>query len=246
MDPMIRVSCLFIYLMVWTVVANSALVERDWLAVNDGALTYDTETGFEWLDISVTANYSYNEILSQLGPGGDCEGFDFATSEQVIGLFSAVNLQEIPSGISTEGSKIQELLQYWSVTWDLGTGERTEFLTANTQGLNPGQHWAGRVFWLELGMAGAAVEMYIHDDNFKASGVGSALVRPAVSVAVDGDVNDDGMVNLGDLIIIFRVVLGSMIPSGNEPARADLYPQGSPDGIISLSDLILLHKQVLP
>ena len=39
-----------------------ALVERDWLSVGDGLITYDTETGIEWLDVPVTISKSYNEV----------------------------------------------------------------------------------------------------------------------------------------------------------------------------------------
>lgn len=167
-----------------SMVAQAALIEHDWVANTDAALTYDTATGLEWLDITVTADLSYNEVSAELGIGGAYEGFEFASSQQIIELFSAVNLQEIPNAPSAEGPKIQELLSYWGVTWYLGTGERTEFLTSSSNGLLNGEHWTGRVFWLEGGDTGAASELYARDDNYKNFTIGSALVRVASPVPV--------------------------------------------------------------
>ncbi len=157
--------------------ANAVLIERDWRTANDSLLTYDPATNLEWLDVTVTAGLSYNQVNDQLGSGGLYEGFTFASKQQILSLFSAVDLQEIPNDVSTEGDKIQTLLSFWGVTWDLGTGERTEFLTANTTGLSPAEHWSGRVFWLDSGFTGVSAEMYVYDDNFTGAGIGSALVR---------------------------------------------------------------------
>lgn len=167
-----------------TAPAHAALIERDWHAVNDTALTYDSATGLEWLDITVTAGLSYNEVAMEFGEGGDYEGFSFASSQQLIDLFLAVDLHEIPNAPSSEGPKIQELLSYWGVTWYLGTGERTEFFTSNTSGLNAGEHWTGRVFWLTGGDTGVTTEIYVREDSYSSLTIGSALVRTASPVPV--------------------------------------------------------------
>jgi hypothetical protein len=171
-------------LLVLALPSQAALVQRDWLSTEDAVLTYDTDSGLEWLDVTVTAGMSYNEVALQLGAGGVYEGFTFASDQQVVDLFSAVDLQEIPNAPSSEGPKIQQLLSFWDVTWYLGTGERTEFLTSNTDGLNGGAHWSGRVFWLEGGDTGAAAQLYERSDDFKSFTVGSALVRTASPVPV--------------------------------------------------------------
>jgi len=237
-----RCSPLPVCLALWAGAAGAALVERDWSVAGDGALTYDTATGLEWLDVTATAGLSYNQVFAQLGPGGAYEGFSFASGQQATDLFAAVGLQEFPGGTSSEGGKIETLLGFIGVTWDLGTGERTEFLTAETEGLASGRHWAGRLYWLEIGMAGAAVALYDHDDNFTASGIGSALVRQASPVTVDGDVNGDSSVDTGDLLLVQRIVLGGTAVPGHEPARADFYPPGTPDGIIGVADYVLFSN----
>ena len=235
------------FLIFYSVSSHATLIARDWLTVNDAALTYDTATGLEWLDITVTAGFSYNEVSAELGTGGTYEGFEFASKQQVVDLFFAVGLpEEIPNVIEFWGSgaEIQTLLSFWGAIWNLGTGERSEFITSNTQSLVSGEHWAGRVFWLEAGDTGVATEYLARDDNYKNFTIGSALVRPAVSMIIDGDVNDSVGVDVGDLSLIQQIVLNEPVMPNIDPGRADLYPPGAPDGIINLSDLILLRKMI--
>jgi len=224
---------------------QAALVERDWQAPADAALTYDTDTGLEWLDLTASADQSYNEVAAQLSTGGSFESFAFASEQQVEGLFKSADLQELPLGHSDDGPRIEALLAFWSVLWDLGSGERSEFLTANTDGLPAGQHWSGRLVWTETGDTGVTAKISIRDDDYKHSIIGSALVRPAATMAVNGDVNGDGATDVGDLMIIINVVAGRSVASGIEPGYADYYPPGAPDGIIDLSDLVLMFDAVL-
>ena len=42
-------------------------------------LTVDTSTGLAWLNVSLTAGHSYNDISSQLGAGQLYQGYRFAT-----------------------------------------------------------------------------------------------------------------------------------------------------------------------
>jgi len=55
----------------------------------------------------------------------------------------------------------------------------------------------------------------------------------------------DGQVNVADVLVATRIVLGTLLASDLELSHGDFYPQGAPDGIIDLSDLILLQKLVL-
>jgi len=166
--------------------ANAELIERDWQSTGDAALTYDTETGLEWLDITLTAAQSWNEVASQLITGGIYDGFSFATEEQTLGIFGAVGLHEHPLGNTTAGNKIQRLQSFWGVTWDLGTGGRTAFLTAHTDGLPAGQHWLGRIVWLDPDNTGVTATYEGVDDTFASTNNGSALVRSAVPSTVNG------------------------------------------------------------
>lgn len=60
----------------------------------------------------------------------------------------------------------------------------------------------------------------------------------------DGDLNGNGVVDVADYLLMRRDVLGEKQATTQELAHGDLYPPGSPDGVIDLSDLALLLKHV--
>lgn len=55
----------------------------------------------------------------------------------------------------------------------------------------------------------------------------------------------DGQVNTADALIATRLVLGLITPTPLELAHGDVYPSSFPDGVIDLSDLILIMKAVV-
>lgn len=82
---------------------NAALVSSDWITQGDSKATLDTATGLEWLDLTLTADHSYNSISqdSSLYPG-----WRFATITEVKGLFErylAYYTQKLPANGFTSG-----------------------------------------------------------------------------------------------------------------------------------------------
>ena len=76
---------------------------------------------------------------------------------------------------------------------------------------------------------------------------GDGLLDPVDPVPLlfnfnDGDVVTDSDVNAGDYLVVMRAVLGLAPVSNDMLAHADLYPNGAPDGLITIQDLILLQK----
>ncbi len=65
----------------------------------------------------------------------------------------------------------------------------------------------------------------------------------------DGDLaplaSPDGVINVADLLIAQRIVLGQLQASNTALAHGDLYPPAAPDGVIDLSDLLLIQQLVL-
>ena len=64
----------------------AALVSIDDPTYGAGALTWDTATNLEWLDLTKSQGRSYNYVASQLGSGGEFEGFSIADSTQFMQL----------------------------------------------------------------------------------------------------------------------------------------------------------------
>jgi len=58
----------------------------------------------------------------------------------------------------------------------------------------------------------------------------------------NGDINNDGQINVVDVLLTTRHISNHAILSAVQIARGDLYPAGAPDGVLNLSDLILLQK----
>lgn len=67
--------------------ANASIVSADWRTTNDNLITRDTVNGLDWLDLTITRNYSYNGIVSRMYSGGSLDGWRYATSSEVIKLW---------------------------------------------------------------------------------------------------------------------------------------------------------------
>jgi hypothetical protein len=60
-----------------------------------GTVTLDTETGLQWLDLDITAGRSFNDISGELGVGGEFEGYRFATTDEVLDLWTHAGIPDI-------------------------------------------------------------------------------------------------------------------------------------------------------
>jgi hypothetical protein len=62
-------------------------------------ITRDSETGYGWLDLTLSAGLSRSAILQELGPGGTFDGFELATEEQVAELFAHAGIDVSPGAL---------------------------------------------------------------------------------------------------------------------------------------------------
>lgn len=79
MKRKILVITLLLEIILTVGIAKAGLISCDWHTAGDGLLTYDDETGLEWLDVALTLNNSINEIESKLQSGKEYDGFRYAT-----------------------------------------------------------------------------------------------------------------------------------------------------------------------
>ena len=76
-----------------------ALIERDDAVFGPGSITLDTESGLEWIDISLTRGlFSKNEMLTQFGAGGAYEGFRYATQDELIDFWVHAGISNFGDG----------------------------------------------------------------------------------------------------------------------------------------------------
>jgi len=65
------------------------------------------------------------------------------------------------------------------------------------------------------------------------------------SIVTDGDVNGNGAINAGDLILMQRHVLGLVTLDADSITRGDLYPAGVGDDVLTIQDYLLLQQLIL-
>jgi len=74
---------------------GAALIETDDSIFGIKSLTLDTSTNLAWLDLSITEGVSFNDISKELIPGGEYQGFRFASPDEVRSLFNQAQIPDI-------------------------------------------------------------------------------------------------------------------------------------------------------
>lgn len=68
--------------------AQSGLIQRDLVSAGDGLITYDSQTGLEWLDIDTYQGSSWNTVNNLYSAGGELFGWQHASLSEVDKLYS--------------------------------------------------------------------------------------------------------------------------------------------------------------
>lgn len=88
-------TTLLLILLLTTVSESAGVVSRDLFEPGDGLLTYDDVNQREWLDFSVTAGLSEEELTRSLEQSA-LLGFKLATKDDALELFEANNNSYLP------------------------------------------------------------------------------------------------------------------------------------------------------
>ncbi len=171
--PTIRaaLAVLFISLFVVSFNTQAALVDN-------GVFTSDTVTESDWLDLTETANESYDTVAGRIAPAGDLFGWSFATGSQLLGLFnSAGGTGPYPQTGPSAFAPATLLLDLWGTLQIAFNGTRQSlFLTAESPGV--GLHNLGFIeaFTSEGGLDSSVSSA---GDFTSEAFIGSALIRPS-------------------------------------------------------------------
>ena len=107
--------------------AGATLIEVDLAAPGDGLITRDTDTGFDWLDLSLTYDLSYDEVIADIGVGLPA-GFRYATESEVVALFTGAGVP-VPSNTDfTAYTNAIALMDLLGCT-GFSCGTSTEYIT---------------------------------------------------------------------------------------------------------------------
>ncbi len=99
------------------------LVSADDPVFGVGSITLDTATGLEWLDLAFSVNRSFDDVSANFGPGGDFEGFRYATAAELITLYTNAGIVNVDTNVfeAVNYVPVRNLLDLTGETW-LGTG----------------------------------------------------------------------------------------------------------------------------
>jgi hypothetical protein len=143
-------------------------------------LTRDLDNGLDWLDVTQTMsglfNRSYDDIVSQLGAGGEFEGFRHASVTELNALWVSAGIPDIDAGgTAANFSPVENLIML------IGNTSPNPVSSTFSQGLlansnSPGTHQIGYMEALSgLGRV-RSDQGNIQDDAMNLSG-GHFLVR---------------------------------------------------------------------
>jgi hypothetical protein len=74
----------------------------------------DLVTGLEWLDLTLSAAMSYNQVSAEFGVGGLFEGFRYATKAEITTFWSNAGITPIPNFFVAEDPAIPPLQAIWA------------------------------------------------------------------------------------------------------------------------------------
>ena len=100
-----------VFLIMGTDITCAELIEEYLISPGDALITRDTVTGLEWLDVTQTANRSFNEISTKFGVGQEFAGFRYATVEEVTVLFTNAGITVLEGSSSENFVPVTELLE---------------------------------------------------------------------------------------------------------------------------------------
>jgi len=173
----------------FTNLASAALIDN-------GTFVTDTNTGLDWLDLTQTVNTDYSVVESQMGAGGQFEGWTLASYDQVItflgnaggnGVYDGTNdthdisSAHYDSGWNTENNGVvAPLLDMWG-NFSIDPQDHSAHFIFNEQNIF-GHYTMAYLFdtskssW---GLTSDLMEIVTTWSGVASTQVGAALVRPS-------------------------------------------------------------------
>lgn len=93
-------------------------------------------------------------------------------------------------------------------------------------------------------LSGTPTQIGTFSFSYSAANGTAALAQLVVSPP-DGDLNDDGQVDVADIALLERIELGLTTATPLQQVSADVSPTGAPDNVIDLADLQRLKRMAL-
>ena len=183
--------------LVVTADANAGLVSQDLSAAGDGLITYDSDTGLSWLDLTKTNWVPTADVLSGFGGYTTTLGFRYATGSEVATLFAHAGITEgtVTTWDITNINNTRNLIYLLGVTH---TDGHTFLANGYIADPSPGVRAGGMLAVNDIGFYAAYSNRLISiiPNYFETMGAGSFLVKDPAPVPV-GTTVDGGTIAPG-------------------------------------------------
>lgn len=100
-------------------------------------ITVDNQTDNKWLDLNLTTNRSYDEIVAEMLPGGEFEGFRHATTDEALELFSNAGFELTHGWARWNHNAFNYLVQYIGISFEIPGFPTMSGWTGDTTGTPP-------------------------------------------------------------------------------------------------------------
>ena len=159
--------------------AHADLVEYDWQNEGDGLVSYDTETGAVWLDLTVTQNMSINQMKDALVNDSTFSGWRLPTVAEMKQLGSSLfAIIASTDGMVFAGSNTEEELAAHAIMGQ-NVGDFTYGIYANGNASVLFGSNASDDVWFEYA--------WTSDHDFARNYEGVYLIADDTSVSLDGE-----------------------------------------------------------
>ncbi|MCP4284786.1 MAG: PEP-CTERM sorting domain-containing protein [Gammaproteobacteria bacterium] len=162
--------------------AQASLISNNDAGFGANSITTDTDSSLDWLDLTFSKGFSYNQLVTETSAGGIFDGFRLAMMGEVQSLFGAASLPTTTTDI-TDLATVNVLIDLIGATRSQGSNLETLGVTGTAGGV--GSHLgAGLDFFLANGapMYRVGLGNISYGNTFSATTIGGWLVRDSLSV----------------------------------------------------------------
>lgn len=167
--------------------ANATIIAQNDAKFGANSLTFDSATKLQWLDLTLSTNRSYSNVLGQLGAGGAYAGFRFATALELMTLetnfgFDLINSYNTTTGNGIPAYNFLALLGNTRPETNGGFNPFTDGFVQGAEVMVVGGVCYDGVCDGSAGDQGHAFSRGVYGASYASSDTGSFLVRRAAEV----------------------------------------------------------------
>jgi hypothetical protein len=163
-------------------VVGAAIVSMDDPVFGPGTITRDTATNLDWLDLTLSTNYTWSQIDSLTQTGGLFEGFVFADASKIRQFWedAGIDTTQVGQGLSAQlYQPVSDLVALLGITYQL-PGDPQIYSMAFSTTFDPGYENPA-VYGLRANDSTGTASIFVRynrDTNTPESYIGGYLYRP--------------------------------------------------------------------